>query len=260
MLGCHVVLKPRDASLLIRSAADAKLIARSVLGKGRAFNPLAFGTADNHLHLDTLDERDAAMEYGRRVALSLGRTLPVRAGFADVYVEPIRDAAHQRNTFEYVLRQQERHQLLVDPLREASNLPDLLGARPLGRYTAANVRRALPRVTRQSLLRLYGVHALELRSGSPEETLHAALAAAALPGISGSSAEICDVRAALCKMLGDQATTASLAELLQTSARTVRRMKARPFDPTLVHAIGLQIDIARQKAQQLAVAERPFTD
>jgi hypothetical protein len=258
MLGNQIVIKPRDASLLIRSACDARRIARTVFDKGRHFTLLGFGTADNHLHVDTLDQRDDAMEFGRRIALSLGRTLRIESGFADVYLEPIRNAAHRRNTFEYVLRQQQRHQLLIDPLREASSLPDLLGARLLGRYTAANVRRALPRLSRQTLLRLLGVETLVVRRGGPEDTLGAGLVAAGLSRLEGSGQEASSLRIALCELLGDQLTTNELALMLETSPRTVRRLRRRPADALLVHAIGLQVDLARQKATQLEAAQRPF--
>jgi hypothetical protein len=53
------------------------------------------------------------------------------------------------------LTQIKRHGVThLDPLLEATNLPDLLGLRSVGRYTAANVRRVLPRIQRGQLLEM----------------------------------------------------------------------------------------------------------
>lgn len=113
------------------------------------------------------------------MCIALSHSLRVFGGLFVSLIKPVADGWHAYKLFDYVLRQGVRHQLDSDPLLEATNLPDLLGLRPLGRRTAISVRRFLPRVDRQQLLSLLGVPTLEPADGPLEDVVAAACAAGA---------------------------------------------------------------------------------
>jgi len=168
-VGHHVRLRARDDRVVTPSPADRRRYARTVLEVGREFGLLCFRGADTHGHVELACNRDAAGEFARRVEIALTLGLGVDGGFQPAWVGPIHDQRHLQATFRYILRQRDHHELESDPFHEASNLPDLLGLRPLGVYTAARVRELLPRVHRDDLLELLGADL-----GSPPDPRHLA--------------------------------------------------------------------------------------
>jgi hypothetical protein len=156
-----------------------------------------------------------------------------------------------------VLEQSTHHGLAWDPLHEASNLPDLLGMRLLGIYTAATVRRRLPRVARQDLLSCMGIGELQPFDGPAELVPPAALVAAGLTSLDGKSSEAVGARRAVVQLLRHH-LPAELAGLLGVTDRTVRDLRHRPADPRLVQAIRLQLGLMQHRAQALRTQELPF--
>lgn len=207
---------------------------------------LAFGQADNHLHIATASDRRLAGKYAHAVEVSLRRRLPLDAPFTPAFVKPIDDGRHLYSTFRYVLRQPARHGLDDDPLREASNLPDLLGLRAIGAYSRANVRRFLPRIRRTDLLELLGVLELAPSDTPLDRVVEATLAATALPDLAGSSPDVLAARCALVEVVGDRIAAATLSARVGVSRRTLCRVKATRGAEELVTAIRLQLGLLSQ--------------
>lgn len=246
-LGYFIRIRARDDRVLAPIPEEKRVLARVVLNQGRETHLLAFGLADNHLHIEAACNRVVAGELARRIELSLGRRLNVDAGFQPARVDPIKDGRHLYNAFKYALGQDRRHDLDNDPLREASILPDLLGLRVLGRYAAADVRRWLPRIKRRDLLECCGIPELVPLDGPVELVVDAALAAAALPDLSGSSNETTRARRAVIEVIGRRLPTRELAQRLLVSERRVYDLKsAGPADGMLVMAIQLQLGLRQQ--------------
>jgi hypothetical protein len=157
-----------------------------------------------------------------------------------------------------VLEQSTHHGLEWDPLHEACNLPDLLGMRPLGAFTAAVVRRHLPRVTRQDLLSCMQVAALQTADGPVELIPRAALAAAALPSLKGKSPDVLAARRAALEVIGSRLSPATLADLFGVTTHAIRELRRRPADARLVQAIRLQLGLIQIRANAVARLALPF--
>jgi hypothetical protein len=245
-IGQHICMRLSNDAVIASTPAERRTLARVVLEKGREADLLAFGQADNHLHLETASRRAEAGRLAHDVEVSLRRRLAIAVPFAPAFIKPIEDARHLYATFRYVLRQRAHHGLEGDPLREASNLLDLLGLRTLGRYTRANVRRLLPRVTRADLLELLGVAGLAPREAPLEEVVDAALSALTLPGLAGFGAEVQAARRAVVEVVGGRVPARVLGSWIGVGERTVFRLAARRADDELVCAVRLQLDLRCQ--------------
>jgi hypothetical protein len=110
-------------------------------------------------------------------------------------------------------------------LREASNLPDLLGMRVLGGYTAATVQRWLPALRGRELLKLLGLTRLEPIAPQLQRTTEAGLLAAGLYSLSGRSREHQQLKRALIALLEPDHSTAEVAAALQLHPSNVRRLR-----------------------------------
>ena len=254
-LGYHLVLRTRDGSPLATSTDQRRRLARHLLETSKDHALLAFGLADQHLHLYPAEEEEPARELSRRVSIALTRSLRLAGGLHRSLFKPVVDGFHAYKLFDYVLRQGMRHQLESDPLLEATNLPDLLGLRLLGQRTAAFVRRFLPRVKRPQLLALYQVERLEpamdFDEGELASIIDAGLAAVALPKLDASHSSR-DVRRAVVEVVGRQISRTRLAGALDLQPRSLRRILTAPAPRELVRALRLQLDLRRQKAPELA--------
>lgn len=259
-LGFHICLRLANDAILAASPAHRRLLARVVLRQGRDASLLAFGQADNHLHLATACDRRLAGKCAHAVEVSARRKLALDASFTPAFVKPIDDARHLYSTFRYVLQQRAHHGLDVDPLREASNLPDLLGLRAIGAYTRANVRRLLPRVHRNELLEILGVSELTPGDGPLDQVVDATLAAAALPALAGLSLEVLAARCALVEVVGRQTTPAALARRIGVSRRTLFRLRARRGDGELVRSIRLQLGLLARLPAASAPPDAAFAE
>ncbi len=247
-LAQHLMLRLRDDRVLVPSVRSRRVLATTVLRLAREVRLLAFRAADTHLHLAVACGRREAGELARRLEIGLQQRLGLEVGFAPAHLEPIQRQRHLRNTFTYVLRQEQRHGLASDPYHEASNLPDLLALRILGTWTAAHVRALLPRVGRADLLGFFGDPDLEDETVSLDLLPEAAAAAAGLTELSGRSAEVVAARRAAVQAAGLRLTARELAALLGIGERTVKRLRAQPAPEELAEAVELQLRLRRPAA------------
>lgn len=246
-LGENIRCRLRNDGPIATTVEARRLVARTVLEIGRPFELLSFRLVDTHLHAAKGGEEGGA-EFARRLEGALTKRLGLELGFERVRVDPVQDIWHLYRLFTYVLKQGSRHGVgHLDPLFEATNLPDLLGLRTLGLYTAANVRRLLPRIHRAQLLEILELEALEPADGPIEEIPAAAAAAVCRPHLRGMSPERIAARRAAVEIVGDRIDTRATAALLQVSRWTVTRLRADPSDPTLVMAVRLQLGLCRRR-------------
>ena len=258
-LGHHICLRLSNDAVIAATPEDRRTLARVVLEKCREADLLAFGQADNQLHIAAACDRGLGGKLAHAVEVSLQRRLTLDVPFAPAFIKPIADARHRYSTFRYVLRQQAHHQLDADPLREASNLPDLLGLRALGGYTRANVRRLLPRIRRADLLELLGVPDLAPSVSPLDRVVAATLAAAALPVLTGCGTEVQAARRALVEVVGGRIAAAALASWIGVSERTLFRLKAGGCDEELVRAVRLQLNLLNQLPAATAPLDAAFS-
>jgi hypothetical protein len=254
----HIGLRPRQSLPFAATPMTWRILARTILEKAHELALLSFGYADNHLHIEIAAERGAAGEFARRLSLSLGRRLPHLRGFERAWIEPVRSGPHLYKLFDYILRQRDHHKLAIDPLREATSLPDLLGLRPRGLFIAQAVKNHLPRVDRRRLLTLYRVPSLEPVDGPLERLVDAGCAVAALEELSGQSPEVCVVRRSIVSIAGTRLASATLADMLQVSARTLRRIRTEAPDPRYDRALRLQLALMAHKESEQRFLEMPF--
>lgn len=244
-LGWQVIHALSDRRVLATGSADLRALARIVIAAaGDAL--LAFRASDNHLHTSLLCDRAEAGAYARRVSHGLRAVLPRGVSFEPTQIREIRNQGHLAAQFSYVLGNAEHHNSKHDPWFEASNLPDLLGLRPLAARSRAVVRSALPRVDRGELLGLLGVDALE-PSFEPDLLPDAAAAAMALPDVSGRTPDAVAARVAAAHLAARHLSPGEVDRLLGIPPRTGARLRAMLPESSLIRAIGLQIDLRRRR-------------
>lgn len=224
----------------------------------RDFALTCFSAAESHLHAHNGGTVEETAELGRRLAISLTRRLPAVRSFYPAYVEPIRDEWHLYATCRYILRQDKRHDLRLDPLREASNLPDLLGLRVLGRYTAATVQQWLPGLQGHELLKMLRIDTLEPVVPDLHRTIDAGLVATGLCSLTARTDEHHELKRALVHLLQARFSTTQIASALHLNPRTVRRLKHAPPDRELLRAIRRQDSVLVAKAAELSALEGPL--
>ncbi len=242
-----MIMRLRDGRVLASTTSWQRRIARALLDRGPDFGLLAFRLADTHLHAAAICNRRNAAELCRRAEISLTRRRREYPGFSTLFVKPIQDQRHLTNLFAYILNQHTHHGIDTDPRHEASTLPDLLGLRITGASTIQTTRTVLPRVNRAQLLRAMGIDRLDPADGPLDWLPDAAAAAVCLPHLRcrepGSPTLIQAARTAAVHVAGDRAPTTHLADLLDVSPRTIRRMRSQEPDQRLREAIRLQLGL-----------------
>jgi hypothetical protein len=238
-IGFHITLRIEGDRNIAYDTASRRAFARIVLRVARPFALLAFHWVDTHGHLEVMGSRKQAGELARRVQIALQLGLVPGARFQRAYFKPMYDIAHVRSVFAYVLGQAKHHGLDIDPLHEASNFLDLIGARTIGAWTAAHVRRFLPRVRREHVLEMVGMIDPEKGPPGPVHGLpDAAAAAVGAATLEGRSAAVVAARIAAIAVAGDAA-----ADKLRLPQRTLHRLRGRRADPAIVRAIHQQLAI-----------------
>jgi hypothetical protein len=222
------------------SSAQRRILARTVSRVARPFPMLAFRWADTHGHVLTMGDRRRAAELARRIEIALQKALKPGVGFARVHFTPVYDVRHLKTAFFYVLGQDRHHGLNNDPLHEASNLPDLLGVRTLAVWTAANVKKYLPRVKREHLLAIAGCS----DEAAPQLTdlADAAAAAVGLSDLKGNTVGARRARRAAVEV-GDALSNSALAGMLGLSRQGVGRIRKRPAHAITVDAVRGQLRV-----------------
>lgn len=130
-LGHHVTLALEGRLLLAADVAGRRLLARIVYEHLEGRGLVGFGAADDHLHLHLACDRLSCGRAVRGLAGAIHKRLGHVVPFEPSRYRPIETARHDRNTYLYGLRQEERHGTSIDPLFDASSLPDRIGARVL---------------------------------------------------------------------------------------------------------------------------------
>jgi len=252
-LGYHLNFHLADRRVIARSPIERRAAARSILRIGETTDGLlAFRVADTHVHIEVACERRAAGRLAQRVGSSLRRLLKLPSTFAPAHLEPVRNQRHLIRTFHYVLGQEKHHGSELDPLHEASNLPDLLGLRLLGRFTANSVATLLPRVNREGLLAHFSpplARALGTARPSLEDAplfeaallLDAAAAAFALPTAHASGRSAARAKRAVVQLAGRRCEAWRMGELLRLAPRTIHRYRNMPIDDEAVAAVHGQL-------------------
>ncbi len=272
----HVIVRHASNAVLARDPAERRALARAVLSVGRDADLFAFFSPDGHLHAAVGGDRAAAGRFAQRVILALRAALPLDGAFEPARIKPVDDQAYLRKLVPYVLGQAAHHG--VDPIvgLDASNLPDLLGLRPLGAYTIPALRARLPRLTGAELRGWLAVGELTPRLDLAHLAT-AAAAAAALPDLRARSEEALDAKAAAIAaarsggpaavapgrvaVAGDDggpfAGSRAIAAALGLERTTVWRLAGRTVSPALVRAVLLQCD-AQARLSRAFAPERPF--
>ncbi|MBI4955965.1 MAG: hypothetical protein HY908_28355 [Myxococcales bacterium] len=235
-LGWHIGLRLADDRVLAGTPGERRLLSRAVLRHGERARLVAYRAADTHVHAELLCDHDEVGRFvrslGRCLALELGHDAPLRASF----VKPLADQRHGQSTLRYILGQEQRHGLASDPFHEASNLPDLLGLRVVGSSTARVLGQAFPRVRRQELVAALGCvpgpEPLDLRL-----LADAAAAALALPDLGAHDAEAVAARHAAVHAAGPAVLARHIAQVLDTTTRTIERLRTKPCDARLLEAV-----------------------
>ncbi len=240
-VGQHLILRLNSNAPVATTHEERRVLSRAVLDKGREANLLAYGLPDTHLHVCAACSRKEAGELSRALTCSLSRRLTLKSSFSPPRFKDIDDASHLRNTFDYVLRQDEHHGVDCDPMREATNLPDLISLRICGAYTRANVHRFLPRVALEWLLHLFGLKQLGLRDDPLDKVVLATLLAAGLRDLEGSSDEVRRARRAAIEVFGDRLPPGEVARRVGTGRRNLYVVRGQTADPELVVAIRRQL-------------------
>jgi hypothetical protein len=252
-LAWHVTMRLSDDRVLAPTTAERRVVAGVLLRCGATAGLLAFGTADTHLHALVACPRRRAGRFARDVESAIRRRLRFDAPFQPARFTAVRDQSHLRRAFRYVLRQDARHDLGRDPLREGTNLPDLLGARLAGAHTVARVRALLPRVRRGELMALFAhepgdlplpPRAMPTCPASLTDLREAAAAAGLLRSFDRTTAAALVVRRAAVEIARRAGLgTGPTATLLGVDRATVRRLADRPVDPAMVEAIRQQLEL-----------------
>jgi hypothetical protein len=242
-LGHHIRSRLADNRVILQSDEQRRLLARVVLEQGRRDGVLAFSLPDTHLHLETLCSARAASRLSQRIGTSLSQRLKLAVSFVTYPHRPVLNQQHLSRTFRYIVTQFEHHGVEFRSSFEATNIPDLLGLRLIGRYTLDNVRRYLPRVRPQTLLEWTGLTSLRPADGPISALVDAAMAATALNCLDGRSLPVVEARRAMLEIAGPQLNTADLTSLLGVARRTLFDLKHRPVNAALVNAIRLQLGL-----------------
>ena len=220
--------------VLARDTRERRLLATTVLKNGKKSGLIAFAAPSDRLVMLFSQEGPSVSRTCRDTTTALRRRLKLPLPFARAWFETVEKAQLRRTTKDLLT------QWDADPFREASNLPDLLGARFVGRYTIAN---ANPLLLRQELLTWWGLPALE-EGGDLGPLPEAAAAAMGVAALEGRSASIVDARRAAIQVgrkLGW--SHGKLAQKLAISERQSKRLASQSVDPALLKAVEIQLGL-----------------
>ena len=122
-IGFHITFRLADDRPIAPTVAALRALARIVLEQGECRGLLAFGAADDHLHALLATHRVSAGDFAKYVESALRQRLALKAPFEPARIRALQDQRHAYNTFHYVQRQDSRHELDHDLVREGTSLP-----------------------------------------------------------------------------------------------------------------------------------------
>lgn len=255
-IGYHVMLRLLDDRVLTPDRAAERELARIILSYAEMVQLLAFYCADTHLHVEVATDLRTASEFVRRIRIAIYNRMRPGVTFQEPRYKPIGDQYHLEKTYLYILDQARRHHLPPDPLRESTNLPDLLGLRILGSYTRELSSRLLPRVSHDRLIERLGLP----KDPGPEPPLvdilpQAVCAACGIHDLRARGKEEREARIAAVHAVSGLSRP-QLAEMFGVDISTVGRARASTPDPLRVAAIQGQIDLRKRVGSPSVKAAR----
>ncbi|MCW5817819.1 MAG: hypothetical protein KIT84_42855 [Labilithrix sp.] len=239
-----------DGRPIATTRAAVRTVSRVVLSQGEDRGLLAHGLADDHLHAVLAASRPAVGDFARYVEIALGRLLGLGSRFQSAHIVPLQNQDHALRTFHYVQRQDARHGLDRDPMREGTSLPDMLAIRLVGSSIAERVREHLPRLRPEHLMQHFPAGAFVERPIDLRVLADAAAAVFALPDLRGRGDELARARRAAVHVAGKEVPTRALSEVLEIGARAVQMLRALPPELVVVRAVKLQA-LLRTQAKKL---------
>lgn len=246
------MMRLATSQVLASTTARQRRAAAVIHLEGARYGLLAFRLADTHAHALLLATRAEAGRFARYTSTRLRARLALDVPFDRARFKAIEDQGHLQSTFRYILRQEERHEIALDPRHEASSAPDLLGMRLIAPGFTARVLEALPRLRIEDL-----VPYLHLERTEPQldRLSDAAAATLALPSLATRSPHAVAARAAAVQAC-PELSTAELAVLLETSRRSIVRLRHQPVPDVLIEAVRRQLTLrAVRSPRQLALPD-----
>ncbi len=264
-IGQHVMMRLEDGRVIATSSTAYRLAASALLAQGEARGLIAFRVVDSHVHALLLCDREAAGAFARYAGGSLSKRLGLEAPFSPARFEAVRSQSHLVNAFRYVLRQEHRHGVALDPFHDGSSLPELLGLRVVAPWLALRVRAHLPRLSDHELAALVGLDRLEHAAiaTSSRSVADATAAAFALPAVDAprTPTVVRARRAAL--HAAPNLSLAALATALGISRATAYRLRSLPPLQGDVRAVRLQSALrsgAREPSPTTIPGEPPYCE
>lgn len=241
MVGWQVILRADTERVLAPRAADRRRLAALTLDVGEPFGLFAFGFPDSHHHSGLECDRETAGRFAQALSVSFRAELKVPMAPASFW--PINDLRHKYKLLGYLVKQEQHHGADIDPFREGTSLPDLLGLRPRGLYLAKRVREGLPRVDREELLRHWGIPALT-EAVEISQLAEAGAASVMAATIRERTRAAGDARVA-CAYAAKDLGSAAIAEALGITQRAVERLLLKKPKPALERAVKLQMGLRK---------------
>jgi len=237
-LAYHLTFRAVDGRNLTPTSAACRALASLALTHGERHGLLAFRASGDHLHVLAADNRAGAGLLARTLAGALTRRLGL-PGFEPARLRPVEDRRHLENAFFYILRNADKHHADHDPVQDASSLGALLDLRVAPPAHRARVRAHLPTLTREALLPILGVAALQ-EAVTVDALADAAAGAVGREALDGS-AEARQARAAACRVGATVLSRDAVAQALGVHERTVRRALRTPGGSALERMIRLRM-------------------
>jgi hypothetical protein len=248
-LAQHVTMRLVDDRTIAPCVASRRAAARAILTQGQGRELVAFRIVDTHVHALLVCSRVEASAFAQETASSIHKRLALPVGFERARVRPVVDQRHLVSAFRYVLRQESRHAVCLDPVHDGSSLPELLGMRTIAPWVGEAVGRRLPRLDRRELASFFGAFGSD--PGVDFGLLaDSACAALALSRLDGKEPEHVRARAAAARV--DPAPAAEVAARLGVSVRAVERYRRAPRQPPLERAIALQLRLRAALATRVS--------
>ena len=258
IIGYHIVFQTPSKRIIAPDVAAQRRLCGVVHQLGERRGVVAFRAAGDHLHVETLGDRDSAGVLAQATGSALTQALGL-PGFNPAYFEPINDNDHLERAFFYILRNAEKHGVTNDPKHEASSIQALLGLRRAPTTFLPRVRAAFPTLSRESLVKVLGLAELK-PTFLLEDLADAAAASVGLATLDRSHLAF-EARASACRVANGKAPTGAVAHALGVSERTVRRFRSEPPDVLLeraiAHRMGMTLALGdTARLQQVVPARR----
>jgi hypothetical protein len=252
-LAQHCRLRLEDDRVIAPTVAARRMLATRVLAIGVPFDLVVLRCVDTHLHFVVMGDEARAHECSRRIVLSLHNTLGHDARFQPVRIKEISDQWYLTNAFWYTLRQERHHAVVLDPVHDASSLPDLVGLRLIAPHLAVRVRALLPRIRTEDLWEevLHDLPGVDLGREVLALRLAADAAAAAfgLATLTGNGATVVRARRAAVHLLSPHVGSRALGQHLGIGERAVRKLRATEPEPNAVRAVRMQLALRSARAR-----------